>query len=115
MHPTTDSARSATERKPGPGAGEFRFDAIASWISASTPVLAGGVVEVALNRRRRATETPGDLGDREALGLTEVVRKGDRSTALYDAVIPRRGQTGRHTVEVLAGAGSVSDLRPVIR
>jgi hypothetical protein len=73
------------------------------------------VVEVGLDRRRRAAETLGDLGDREALSLTEVVRKGDRSAAFYDAVIPRRRQTGRHTVEVLAGSGWVSDSRPVIR
>ena len=34
----TESALMAAERKPGPSAGEFRFDAIASGISASTPV-----------------------------------------------------------------------------
>jgi hypothetical protein len=33
-------AAAATERKPGPSAGEFRFDAIARGISASTPVSA---------------------------------------------------------------------------
>jgi hypothetical protein len=45
-------------------------------------LLPGGVVEVRLDRRRRATETVGDLPDRETLELAVMTRQGDRPATL---------------------------------
>jgi hypothetical protein len=39
-----------------------------------------------LDRRRRATETVGDLPDREPLELTVMVRQGDRPATLENAI-----------------------------
>jgi hypothetical protein len=50
-------AAAATDRKPGPSAGEFRFDAIASGISASTPVGALSPSAQGKGRRRRGWHT----------------------------------------------------------
>jgi hypothetical protein len=52
-------------------------------------LLAGRVVEVRLDRRRRATETVGDLPDREALELAVMTRQGDRPATLENPT--RRG------------------------
>ena len=40
------------------------------------------VAEVRLDRRRRAAEASGDLGDREALGLADVARQGNGAAAI---------------------------------
>jgi len=40
------------------------------------------IVEVRLDRRRRATETVGDPPDREALELAVMTRQGDRPVTL---------------------------------
>jgi hypothetical protein len=45
-------------------------------------LLAGRVVEVRLDRRRRAAEAVGDLRDREALELAKMTRQGDRPATL---------------------------------
>jgi hypothetical protein len=45
-------------------------------------LLAGGVVEVRLDRCRRATEPVGDLPDREALELAVMPCQGDRPSTL---------------------------------
>jgi len=45
-------------------------------------LLPGRVVEVRLDRCRRATEPDGDLPDREALELAVMTRQGDRPATL---------------------------------
>jgi hypothetical protein len=62
-----------------------------------TRLLPCRVVEVRLDRRRRATEPVGDLPDRETLDLAEVTRQGDRATALANPIHPRGRRLARHT------------------
>ena len=52
---------------------------------------AGRVVEVRLDRRRRATEPVGDLPDREALELAVMPRQGDRPPTLDNPTVPALG------------------------
>jgi len=104
----TGSATPSSHRAPGPGssgARSRRDTALAIRIGVALAVarlrvptaaaadslvarlhrpglLAGRIVEVRLDRRRRATETIGDLSDREALELPVMPRQGDRPTTL---------------------------------
>jgi hypothetical protein len=57
---------------------------------------AGEVVEVRLDRRRRAPEPIGDLRDRQALSFTEVARQRHRPATLDHTVVPRRRSIGGH-------------------
>src|SRR2546421_9965351 len=52
------------------------------------------VVEVSLDRGRRATQARGDLGDRQSLGLAEVARQCDGAAALHNTVVSLRGNVG---------------------
>jgi hypothetical protein len=52
-------------------------------------LLAGRVVEVGLDRRRRTIHACSDLDDRQTLDLAEVVRKGDGATTLGHTIVRR--------------------------
>jgi hypothetical protein len=75
-------------------------------------LLARRVIEVRLNRRRRAAESLGDLPDRKALGLAEVLRQRHGATALYHTVIRGRTSSRRHAVEVLRASRCSSEADP---
>ena len=73
-------------------------------------LLPGRVVEVRLDRRRRAAEPLGDLRDREALDLAVVARQRDRAAALNHPVMSRRIDIGSHPFQVLLGSVLAPDL-----
>ena len=54
------------------------------------------VIEVRLDRRWRATETIGDLSDREALELAVMPRQGDRPATLENPTRSRGRRLDRH-------------------
>ena len=69
-------------------------------------LLAGRVVEVRLDRRRRATETVGDLPDREALDLAVMPRQGDRPATLENPTrFPRLTPRPSHRVTLPRSIG----------
>jgi hypothetical protein len=54
------------------------------------------IVEVRLDRRRRATQAVGDLPDRETLELAVMARQGNRPAALNHPIRSRLRHLGRH-------------------
>ena len=68
-------------------------------------LLPGRVVEVRLDRRRRATETVGDLPDREALDLAVVPRQGDRPATLETRRFRRLTRCPSHRVTLRRSIG----------
>ena len=73
---------------------------------------ARGVVEVRFDCRRRATESCGDLGDREPVGFAEVARWRHRLPALEHPVVPSQLSTGGHVSQVLRTATLSPQSRP---
>jgi hypothetical protein len=79
-------------------------------------LLSCGVIEVRLDRRGRAAETPSDLGDRKTLRLAKVTRQRHTAAPLEHTVISPRGLEGRHAMEVLLRCGVVlAVVRPAQR
>ena len=74
-------------------------------------LLPGRVIEVRLDRRRRATQAAGDLRDRQTLDLAEVARQDHRTTALAHPVVGDLGHAGRHFFQVLLRPIRFYDLR----
>jgi hypothetical protein len=72
-------------------------------------LLAGWVIEVGLDRRRRATEAVGDLSDRESLGFAVMPGQCDRPATLEHTVIRARRRAGRHTFQVRLRSRYVSN------
>ena len=75
-------------------------------------LVSGGVVEISLDRCRRATETRGDLTDRKPLAPAEVARQRDRAATLKHAVTCKRRPTGVHPLQVLP-TSAISPIRAV--
>ena len=89
--------------------------AVSSLMSFSAGSSLRRVVEVGLDRRRRAAQTSGDLRDRKPLGLAKVARESNRPVAFVHTVISWRRSIGRHVssianVEVVPAA-DVAGLR----
>ena len=71
--------------------------ALAGWAIRRSFVSLGRVVEVRLDRCRRATEPVGDLPDREALELAVMPRQGHRPSTLKNPTHSRGWRLARHT------------------
>ena len=75
-------------------------------------LLAGRVVEVRFDCRRRATESCSDLGDREPLAFAEVARQRHRLPALEHPVVPSQLSDRRSCLPGTANSGVVPRNRP---
>jgi len=95
--------------KPVRGAGQPGQALLACGLSVGLLLASDGVVEVGLDRGRRAAQTSGDLRDRKPLGLAKVARQSNRPAAFVHTVISWRRSIGGHVfstsnVEVVPAA-----------